>query len=153
MDTLAGRSPVRPPDRLLRAQDLPALIADDDGRERVVDIRQFCKDWAASDEERRLKMITGAPRPIRWWHQFGPRRHDLRRIASVVDALCERDEVPVPEWASPRRARRPITLTQTSFPDTPWNGVIRSAAPDACKRHNVWFRHVDLDDYRVHGFR
>lgn len=140
------------PARFVRARDLPALIADDDGRGRVVGIRQFCKDWAPADHARRLEMIAEAPRRLRWWHRCGARRFDLRRIAAVVDALCERDDVPTPEWAVPKRSRHPVTLTQPEFPSTPWNDYERADAPPACARHEVWFRPIDLEDYRVHGF-
>ncbi|WP_420443899.1 hypothetical protein [Candidatus Poriferisodalis sp.] len=139
--------------RVLRALDLCALIADHDGRGRLVDIRQFCKDWAASEGSRRLEMIADARRPVRWLHRFSARRFDLPRIAAVVDALCDRDDVPAPEWVGSYRARRPVTLAQPRFPATPWNDHVKLAAPPACARHNVWFRPVDLDDYRVHGFR
>lgn len=140
------------PARLLRARDLPALIADDDGRGRMVGIRQFCKDWAPSDHARRLEMIAEAPRRLRWWHRFNERRFDLRRIAAVVDALYERDDVPTPEWATPRRARRPVTLAEPEFPSDLWNDFVRTEAPPACTRHEVWFRPIDLEDHRVHGF-
>ena len=138
--------------RLLRARDLCALIAAGDGRGRVTDIRQFCKDWAASDDSRRLKMIADVPRRLRWWHRLGARRFDLVRIAAVVDALCDRDDVPVPPWVSSFRARRAVTLSQPRFATGPWNDYIRSEAPAACARRNVWFRPIDLEDYRVHGF-
>ena len=138
--------------RLLRVRDLCALIAEGDGRGRVTDIRQFCKDWAGSDASRRLRMIADEPRRHRWWHCFGARRFDLARIAAVVDALCDRDKVPTPQWVSSYRVRRPVTLTQPRFPPGPWNDHIRSEAPSACQRHNVWFRPIDLEDYRVHGF-
>ncbi|WP_420443905.1 hypothetical protein [Candidatus Poriferisodalis sp.] len=139
--------------RQLRARDLCALLADDDGRGRLVDIRQFCKDWAASDDFRRREMIADAPRLLRWRHRISARRFDLRRIAAVVDALCDRDDVPTPQCVTSRRSRRPVTFAQPRFPATPWNDHVRSVAPPACARHNVWFRPVDLDDYRVHGFR
>lgn len=141
------------PDLLLRACDLPALIADDDGRGRVVAIGQFVKDWAASDAQRRIRMIADPPRHLRNRHRFGARRFDLARIAAVVDALCERDGVQVPPWAGAPRARRPVSLTKSRLDSSPWNDWVRSVAPPACRRHNVWFVPATLDDYRVHGFR
>ena len=98
-------------------------------------------------------MIAAAPRRARWRHFIGARRFDLVRIAAVVAALCDRDEVPPAAWVASYRARHPITLSQPSFAPTPWNDHVRDQAPQACARHNVWFRHVDLDDHRVHGFR
>ena len=117
----------------------------------MVGIRQFCKDWAHSVHARRLEMIAEAPQRLRWWHRFNERRFDLRRIAAVVDALCERDDVPTPKWATPRRARRPITLAQPEFEPDPWNDYIRAEAAPACPRHEVWFRPIDIEDIRVHG--
>ncbi|WP_419945512.1 hypothetical protein [Candidatus Poriferisodalis sp.] len=152
MPALDPRSPTTGPECNVRARDLPALIADYDGRARLVGIRQFCKDWAASDHPMRLEMIAAAPRRVHWWHRFGARRFDMRRIAAVVDALCDRDGVPAPTWAQPARRRRAISLTEPQFPSTPWNDYERSEAPPACARHDVWFRPVDIEDHRVHGF-
>lgn len=136
----------------LRARDLCALIADDDGRGRLVAIRQFCKDWAVAEDSARREMIADAPRRLRWWHRFTARRFDLRRIAAVVAALCERDGLAAPQWVDASRARRPVTLAEPRFPANPWNDYVRSEAPQACARHSVWFRPADIEDHRVHGF-
>ncbi len=148
-----GVTTVQPPERLLRACHLPALIADDDGRGRVVALRQFVKDWAASDDVRRRRMVADAPLRHRPWHRLGPRRFDLARIAAVVDGLCERDNLSPPAWVASHRADRPVSLTQQRLAPTKWNAWVRSVAPPACERHNVWFVPTALDDYRVHGFR
>ena len=153
MVTATAQASVTAPDRLLRACDLPALIADDDGRGRVVAIGQFVKDWAASDRQRRCSMIADPPRHHRIRHRFGARRFDLARIAAVVDALCERDGIQAPPWVGAHRARRPVSLTKSRLDHSPWNDWVRSVAPAACRRHNVWFVPATLDDYRVHGFR
>ena len=83
-------SVIEPATRLLRACDLPEWIARDDGRGRVVAVRQFVKDWAASDALRREQMIADAPRRWRWWHRVGPRRFDIAKISAVVHGLCDR---------------------------------------------------------------
>ena len=144
---------MRAPSQLLRARDLPGLIADDDGRGRVVAIRQFVKDWAVSDDDRRAQMAHVAPQRQRWWHRFGARRFDLAKIAAVVHALCDRDGLDVPAWVELHRSPRPVSLTGTRLRRTQWTAWARSVAPSACSHHNVWFLPVDLDDYRVHGFR
>ena len=144
---------VQPPQRLLRACDLPALIADDDGRGRVTAIRQFVKDWAASDDNRHRAMICDEPKPHKAWHRLGPRRFDLAKIAAVVDGLCERDRIETPAWVPAHRASRPVSLTASPLRPSKWTDWVRSVAPPACGRHNVWFVPADLDDYRVHGFR
>lgn len=143
---------VRPPQRLLRACDLPPLIASGDGRGRVVDLRQFVKDWAASPLQRRIAMSEEEPRRARRRHRLGPRRHDLTRIAAVVHALCDRDDVPVPDWVHGRRSRRPLSFVSRPMDRSLWSAYVRRHAPAACAAHNVWFLPVDLEDYRIHGF-
>ena len=146
-------SVIEPPKRLLRACDLPEWIARDDGRGRVVAVRQFVKDWAVSDALRREQMITDAPRRWRWWHRVGPRRFDIAKISAVVHSLCDRDGVELPGWVRRHRASRPVPLTDGSLKATPWTTHLMAQAPPACAAHNVWFDARSLDDYRVHGFR
>lgn len=143
---------VPPPARLLRACELPRLMADDDGRGRISGIRQFVKDWAVAGD-RRIEMIDVVPRAHRWWHRLTRRRFDLARIAAVVRALCERDDVAVPAWVMQHRASRPVCIIDRKMTDSKWDSHIREIAPAACATHDVWFTPVDLDDYRVHGFR
>ena len=144
---------VEPPVRLLRACDLPEWIARGDGRGRVVAVRQFVKDWAASDGLRRERMIVDAPRRWRWWHRVGPRRFDIAKIAAVVHGLCDRDGVELPGWVRRHRASRPVLLTEGRLKATPWTTQLMAHAPAVCAAHNVWFDAASLEDYRVHGFR
>ena len=144
---------VSAPARLLRACELPRLISVDDGRGRVVAIRQFVKDWAASDDDRRCAVIAKEPQRYRRRHRFTARRFDLARIASVVHGLCDRDCVPVPAWVMRHRASRPISLTANKLPQSKWTEWLRETAPSVCALHDVWFVPTMLDDYRVHGFR
>lgn len=149
-----GVAPViEPPTRLLRACDLPEWIVRDDGRGRVVAVRQFVKDWAASDPLRREQMIADAPRRWRWWHRVGPRRFDIAKISAVVHSLCDRDGVELPGWVRRHRASRPVPLTDGCLKTTPWTTQLMAEAPAACAAHNVWFDARSLNDYRVHGFR
>ena len=145
-------SVIEPPTRLLRACDLPEWIARDDGRGRVVAVRQFVKDWAASDALRREQMIADAPRRWRWWHRVGPRRFDIAKISAVVHGLCDRDGVELPGWVRRHRASRPVPLTDGRLKATPWTTQLMAQAPSACAAHNVWFDAPSLDDHRVHGF-
>ena len=142
-----------PPKRLLRACALPLLMAADDGRGRVVAVRQFVKDWAASDDDRRCAVIAKEPQRYRRRHRFTARRFDLARIASVVHGLCDRDCVPVPAWVMRHRASRPISLTANKLSQSKWTEWLRETAPSVCAFHDVWFVPTMLDDYRVHGFR
>ena len=146
-------SKIEPPTRLLRACDLPEWMAHNDGRGRVVAVRQFVKDWAASDALRREQMIADAPRRWRWWHRVGPRRFDIAKISAVVHSLCDRDGVDLPAWVRRHRASRPVPLTDGRLEPTPWTTQLMAQAPPACAAHNVWFDARSLDDYRVHGFR
>ena len=146
-------SMIEPSRGLLRACDLPEWIARDDGRGRVVAVRQFVKDWAASDALRREQMIADAPRRWRWWHRVGPRRFDIAKISAVVHGLCDRDGVELPGWVRRHRASRPVPLTDGRMKATPWTTQLMAQAPEACAAHNVWFDARSLDDYRVHGFR
>ncbi|WP_419944392.1 hypothetical protein [Candidatus Poriferisodalis sp.] len=143
---------VAPPARLLRACELPRLMAENDGRGRVSGIRQFIKDWAAAGD-RRVEMIASAPTAHQRWHRFTRRRFDLARIAAVVHALCDRDGVAIPTWVMQHRAGRAMCLNDRSMTDSKWDSHMREISPEACATHNVWFAPVDLDDYRVHGFR
>ena len=102
--------------RSVTTADLPGLMTSDDGRGRVVDLRQFAKDWAHATPEGRARMVAVPPRRFRWYHRFKARRRDLASIAAVAHALCDRDGVEVPDWVwrhriRPRRfagpARRP----------------------------------------------
>ena len=116
-------------------------------------MRQFIKDWAASDVLRREQMIADAPRRWRWWHRVGPRRFDVAKIAAVVRGLCDRDGVELPTWVRHHRASRPVPLTDARLQATPWTTYLLAQAPTACAAHNFWFDARSLDDYRVHGFR
>ncbi|WP_419840302.1 hypothetical protein [Candidatus Poriferisodalis sp.] len=138
---------------LIRACDLPRLMAADDGRGRIVGLRQLAKNWAIAATDQRAAMISVEPRPHRWFHRLTRRRFDLARIAAVVRALCDRDEVPVPTWVGAHRASRAVCLNDRKLTDSRWDAHIREIAPAACAVHNVWFAPVDLDDHRVHGFR
>ena len=128
-------------------------MARNDGRGRIVAVRQFVKDWAASDALLREQMISDAPRRWRSWHRVGPRRFDIAQISAVVHSLCDRDGVAMLAWVRRHRASRPVPLTDGRLKATPWTTHLMAQAPSACAAHNVWFGARSLDDYRVHGFR
>ncbi|MDE0699675.1 MAG: hypothetical protein OXH61_03005 [Acidimicrobiaceae bacterium] len=132
----------------LTAADIPACMADDDGRGRIVELRELCKQWAHADHAHRVAMIAEPPRRFRWWHRVTRRREDLARIASVVHALCDRDGVPVPDWVWEHRARKHRGLSEHS------SGfyIHDKGAPRSCEYHRVWFDPASIEDHRVHGF-
>ena len=139
--------------RPVTTADLPALMTPDDGRGRVVDLRQFAKDWAHETPESRARMVAARPRRFRWYHRFNARRRDLARIAAVAHALCDRDGVEVPDWVWRHRSRRHIMIGGRPATDTPWVRLVQAEAPAACSYHRVWFDPASIEDIRVHGFR
>lgn len=137
---------IEPPDILLTAAQLPSLMRIYDGRGQMVSLRQFIKDWAASDTPRRTSMVCDEP------DFSGPGEDKISAIVcAVADALCERDGVPAPDWAASHRSAEPIWITGHSFADTGLAAHVREIAPAACLRHDVWFTEKDLQDYRIHG--
>ena len=136
----------------LCASDLPAPFAVGDGRNGLVDLREFVKRWACFPQQRPM-MIAHAPRRHRWHHRFTSRRHDLVRIAAVVHALCDRDGVAVPGWVYKHRSRRPIGLAASLDPTTEWARIALADAPSACAYHEVWFDQAMIENITVHGFR
>ena len=134
------------------AYQIPRWMAKDDGRGRVVELREMCKQWALTDNAHRATMVNTAPRRWRWWHRFTARRHDLARIAAVVHALCDRDGVDVPDWVWKHRCGRPIGLVASVNPETQWMRSIVDP-PVACAYHQVWFDPASIENITVHGFR
>ncbi len=136
----------------LCASDLPAYLAVGDGRNGLVDLREFVKRWACFPQQRPL-MIAQAPRRHRWHDRLTSRRHDLVRISAVVHALCDRDGVAVPGWVYKHRSRRPIGLAASLDPTTEWARIALADAPSACAYHDVWFDQAMIENITVHGFR
>ena len=142
-----------PERRLLCACDLPALLAVDDNRGRVVALRELVKRWACLPEQR-AAMIQQAPRRHRFYDRwFSVRRYDLARIAAVVHALCDRDGVAAPGWVSRHRARRPIGIVASFDPGSEYGRAVLADAPEACAVHGVWFDQTMIENVTVHGFR
>ena len=138
---------------MLCASDLPALLAEDDNRGRVVALRELVKRWACFPEQR-AAMIAEAPRRHRFYDRwFTVRRDDLARIAAVVHAVCDRDAVPVPGWVSKHRARRPIGIVASLDPHSEYGRAVLADAPEACAEHQVWFDQTMIENVTVHGFR
>ena len=77
----------------------------------------------------------------------------LPRIAAVAHALCDRDEVKVPNWVWRHRSRRHIMMGGQRATNTPWTRLVQAEAPTACSYHRVWFDPASIEDHRVHGFR
>jgi len=137
----------------LSADQIPRWMANDDNRGRVVELREFCKQWALTDHSQRAAMVSAAPRRYRWWHCFTARRHDLCRIAAVVHALCDRDGVAVPGWVWKHRSRRPIGVPASLDPGSLYAREVLTDAPEACAYHRVWFDQSMIENITVHGFR
>ena len=136
----------------ISAAAMPALMAEDDQRDRLVALRVLVKDWAQNPHARE-QMIAEPPRRHRWHHRFTARRHDLARIAAIVHALCDRDDVEVPAWVHKHRSPKPISITDSISMSGAYGQLLRAEAPQACHRHNVFFDRSTIEDHRVHGFR
>ena len=148
-----GSGRVGPRRPLLRACDLPSLLAVDDNRGRVAALRELVKRWACLPEQR-AAMIEQAPRRHRFYDRwFTVRSDDLARIAAVVHALCDRDGVAVPGWVSRHRARRPIGIVASLDPGSEYGRAVLADAPEACAEHRVWFDQTMIENVTVHGFR
>ena len=141
-----------PPEPPVTAADVPRWMARNDGRGRIVELVQLCKDWAHFPGLREA-MIATPPRRRRWYHRFGPRRHDLARIAAVVHALCDRDGHPVPDWVHQHRSDQPLFFDGSPMCDSDYARRLRATAPRVCHYHNVFFDHASIEDIRVHGIR
>ncbi len=137
---------------MLCAADLPALLARDDGRGRIVALRELVKRWACYPEQR-VVMVAQAPKRYRFYDRFTARRWDLARVAAVVHALCDRDAVEVPRWVWQHRCRHPIGIVDSLDPSSKWGRAVVADAPDACAYHDVWFDHTMIENISVHGFR
>ena len=138
--------------RRVQAADLPALIQRDDLRPHLP-LTLLVKEWDSFPGER-AAMIEASP--------SGDDSDDLCRIAAVVHALCERDDVPIPDWVWEHRSPVPIawdrSCLMTGFI---WEQTIANAPP-ACEFHNVWFdyqfissarRRVTRDNYAAFTVR
>ena len=136
----------------MTAAALPALMATDDQRDRMVALRVLVKDWAQNPDDRE-RMIAEPPRRHRWHHRFTARRRDLPRIAAVVHALCDRDGVEVPKWVHQHRSPEPVTITDSISMDGAYGRLLQAEAPQACSYHRVYFDRSTIEDHRVHGFR
>ena len=137
----------------ISADQIPRWMAKDDNRGRVVEVRELCKQWALTDYVHRAAMVNIAPRRYRWWHRFTARRHDLARVAAVVHALCDRDDVDVPDWVWRHRCRGPVGVPVSLYPESRYGRAVLVGAPDACVYHRVWFDHSTIENITVHGFR
>ena len=135
----------------ITADQIPRWMADDDKRGRVVELRELCKQWANTDYTHRVAMVKAPPQRYRWYHRFTRRRHDVIRIAVVVHALCDRDEVAVPEWVWQHRSDSDIGLIASRRRASDW-WLGNGNAPAACAYHRVWFDPASIEDHRIHGF-
>lgn len=123
----------------LTAVDLPALMS----VPTTVDldpyrypVLQFVADWNRSGN--RSALIGDAP------SYDGDDGVLLPTIATLVHALAQRDNVPVPEWVLAQRSSVDV-LMFGGDPEGWYGRWVRPRAPAACSYHRVWFHHRVLD--------
>ena len=150
-DTDTRQPPLAPlVEPAVTAAELPRWMCRNDRRGHITELVQLAKDWARFPTLRDA-MISGAPRRLRWYHRFTPRRRDLARIAAVVHALCDRDGHPPPDWVWQHRSAKAIHIDCRPLGSGGYDQHIREVAPEACAYHNVWFDPPSIEDIRVHG--
>ena len=132
------------------AAGMPGRMACGDGRGGVVELRELVKRWACLPEQRQA-MIAAPPRRHRRLDRLTRRRWDLARIAVVVHALCDRDEVAVPGWVWKHRATRPVGITPLMDLRSGWAQRVLADAPAACAYHNVWFDSSMIESTSMHS--
>ena len=123
------------PRRRMRAADVPEVLS-------WVDASPFhgfsllIKEWHWWPDEREAII---ADRPLSANHA------DLCRVAAVVHALCDKDEVGVPGWVFDYTSPEPLTLA-AMLPKTGglWERMVAEAC-GACRYHNVWFSWRDIE--------
>ena len=132
----------------ITAAEIPKWIAKDDGRGRIVELRELVKCWTVWPDAR-AQMIMVPPRRLRGYHRFTARQYDLAKIAAVVHALCDRDNVAIPWWVFRHQAKRDVMLSSImerqeseDIFDNPYVEILRSEAPAVCYYHRVWFSQV-----------
>ena len=96
------------------------------------------KPWALHPE-RRPAMCTTPP--------SGRNRLDLVRIAATVHALCDRDDIGVPEWVWAHTWHEHVRIYDVGEA----SAEFRASALATCAHHRVWFREDHIMCIRVHG--
>lgn len=120
------------PRSVLIVRDLPEAMNDWRFRHgRFRPVVQFIMDWN-DQPQRRAEMLCGGVAPR------GGTDGDLALVAAVVQGLCERDGIGVPEWVWSQRLESPVTMSGRPA-DSDWGRWVVSQAPPVCADHGVFF--------------
>lgn len=131
-----NRPGTKPRSTAMTVQRLAAELVDPTWRDPDRPLVQFVMDWRRYPEQRDTVLATFPP--------AGTSELVAAKMAAVVHALCDRDEVAVPDWVYRCRAEPEIALFG-AYLDTPYGQRIRRRSPRVCASHGVWFS-VDLLD-------
>ena len=91
---------------------------------------QFVMDWRRYPEQRDAVLATPPP--------AGASEMVVAKIAAVVHALCDRDNMRVPEWVHGCRVEPDTALFGVPL-NSRFGDVVRRRAPLVCAAHGVWF--------------
>lgn len=116
-------------ERLLTAEDLPALMGDPDERGVMTPVAQFVKNWNNSSGAARAASIRNAP--------VSRDKKLLAAVAAVVHALAERDDVTVPAWVE-RHVVSPMSISGVDL-SSDYGKLLVENAPAAAATHGVFF--------------
>lgn len=119
----------------MRAADIPRVIALDGGRANLP-WSMMVKEWHWWPDDREA-MVADPP--------LSDSADDLCRIAALVHALCDQDNVALPGWALEHRSELPLSLF-SAIPTSGrlWERMV-AEAPAVCEHHNVWFTYRDIE--------
>ena len=134
----------------LTVSSLAAEFADPSwaGRGKYRALLQFIMNWnnwpSSAD---RMAMLDGPPGK-------GLSLDERARVAAVVECLCERDGIPVPDWVNGVRARGSGVMLVDDDGYREWgrfgladgfSRIVRRRTPTEARRHRVWFEPETLE--------
>ena len=98
---------------------------------------QFIADWNSRPENRE-EMLKGLPSASNTIFQQAA-------IATVLHALCDRDNMPLPVWARDVKNPTEITLDGIEISENDFGSLVKAEAPMVCTEHNVYFEASEMD--------
>ena len=112
------------------AGDMIAEMVEADSMMITRPLLLFIDNWNYMPH-RRMDMLAGEP-------PHDADRFLLAALASVVHSLCDRDGLPLPDWAAEVSLVPEATLSGGSVA-TPFGKHVKAVAPSPCEKHGVYF--------------